>query len=176
MFHAAGPQRSELAPPARSVRKVLRPYGRASSGAGRSMSTVFRHRQTWFITGDTRRTLGRRSSSTLEEKSSSPCEAGNREGAGYDRQWMDHGAANSAQSSHIAPVAQWIEQRFPKPRALVRFRAGALRRHGSDAVCACWTSAGGTETATQATGSCLSGSASPMSARASPANREGSAF
>src|SRR5205814_1774754 len=23
------------------------------------------------------------------------------------------------------PVAQWIEQRFPKPRALVRFRAGA---------------------------------------------------
>src|SRR6266545_8292153 len=26
-----------------------------------------------------------------------------------------------------APVAQWIEQRFPKPRALVRFRAGALR-------------------------------------------------
>src|SRR5437773_10244095 len=24
-----------------------------------------------------------------------------------------------------APVAQWIEQRFPKPRALVRFRAGA---------------------------------------------------
>ena len=50
------PQRSELAPPATSVRKVLRPYGRASSGAGRSMSTVFRHRQTWFITRDTRRT------------------------------------------------------------------------------------------------------------------------
>ena len=25
-----------------------------------------------------------------------------------------------------APVAQWIEQRFPKPRALVRFRPGAL--------------------------------------------------
>ena len=24
-----------------------------------------------------------------------------------------------------APVAQWIEQRFPKPRALVRFRPGA---------------------------------------------------
>jgi len=27
-----------------------------------------------------------------------------------------------------APVAQWIEQRFPKPRALVRFRPGALLR------------------------------------------------
>src|SRR5438876_2533579 len=52
MFHAAGPQRSELAPPATSVRKVLRPYGRASSGAGRSMSIVFRHRQTLFVTGD----------------------------------------------------------------------------------------------------------------------------
>jgi hypothetical protein len=26
----------------------------------------------------------------------------------------------------VAPVAQWIEQRFPKPRALVRFRPGAL--------------------------------------------------
>jgi hypothetical protein len=25
-----------------------------------------------------------------------------------------------------APVAQWIEQRFPKPRALVRLRPGAL--------------------------------------------------
>ena len=25
----------------------------------------------------------------------------------------------------LAPVAQWIEQRFPKPRALVRFRSGA---------------------------------------------------
>ncbi len=25
-----------------------------------------------------------------------------------------------------APVAQWIEQRFPKPRALVQFRPGAL--------------------------------------------------
>jgi hypothetical protein len=55
-------------------------------------------------------------------------------------------------------------------------RPGALRRHGSDAVCACSTSAGGTETATQATGSCLSGSGSPISARASPANRERSAF
>ncbi len=31
-----------------------------------------------------------------------------------------------AQPSHKAPVAQWIEQRFPKPRALVRFRPGAL--------------------------------------------------
>ena len=28
-----------------------------------------------------------------------------------------------------APVAQWIEQRFPKPRALVRFRPGALLNH-----------------------------------------------
>src|SRR2546426_2885428 len=27
-----------------------------------------------------------------------------------------------------APVAQWIEQRFPKPRALVRFRPGASLR------------------------------------------------
>ena len=27
-----------------------------------------------------------------------------------------------------APVAQWIEQRFPKPRALVRFRPGASAR------------------------------------------------
>ena len=27
-----------------------------------------------------------------------------------------------------APVAQWIEQWFPKPRALVRFRSGASRR------------------------------------------------
>jgi hypothetical protein len=26
-----------------------------------------------------------------------------------------------------APEAQWIEQRFPKPRALVRFRSGALK-------------------------------------------------
>src|SRR5439155_18993348 len=26
----------------------------------------------------------------------------------------------------VAPVAQWIEQRFPKPRALVRFRPGAF--------------------------------------------------
>src|SRR6266849_6393563 len=27
-----------------------------------------------------------------------------------------------------APVAQWIEQRFPKPRAQVRFLSGALLR------------------------------------------------
>src|SRR5213078_4839652 len=33
-------------------------------------------------------------------------------------------------SGRPAPVAQWIEQRFPKPRALVRFRPGALRRLG----------------------------------------------
>jgi hypothetical protein len=29
-------------------------------------------------------------------------------------------------SSGLAPVAQWIEQRFPKPRAQVRFLPGAL--------------------------------------------------
>jgi hypothetical protein len=29
-----------------------------------------------------------------------------------------------------APVAQWIEQRFPKPRALVRFRPGASHCSG----------------------------------------------
>ena len=29
------------------------------------------------------------------------------------------------QTPHIAPVAQWIEQRFPKPRAQVRFLSGA---------------------------------------------------
>ena len=32
---------------------------------------------------------------------------------------------NAALPSARAPVAQWIEQRFPKPRALVRFRPGA---------------------------------------------------
>ena len=64
----------------------------------------------------------------LEEKSSLPCEPGDRESAGYDRQWIEHGAADSAQQSHNAPVAQWIEQRFPKPRALVRFRSGASAR------------------------------------------------
>jgi hypothetical protein len=31
-----------------------------------------------------------------------------------------------------APVAQWIEQRFPKPRALVRFRPGALFDRASE--------------------------------------------
>ena len=31
----------------------------------------------------------------------------------------------SLQIGDLAPVAQWIEQRFPKPRALVRFRPGA---------------------------------------------------
>ena len=31
----------------------------------------------------------------------------------------------AALPSGRAPVAQWIEQRFPKPRALVRFRPGA---------------------------------------------------
>jgi hypothetical protein len=32
-----------------------------------------------------------------------------------------------AQPSDKAPVAQWIEQRFPKPRAQVRFLPGAFR-------------------------------------------------
>src|SRR5439155_3174590 len=43
-------------------------------------------------------------------------ERGDRESAGYDRQRIDHGAADSAQSSHIAPVARWIEERSPKAR------------------------------------------------------------
>ena len=34
---------------------------------------------------------------------------------------------NRPDQAENAPVAQWIEQRFPKPRALVRFRPGALR-------------------------------------------------
>ena len=34
-------------------------------------------------------------------------------------------AENYLQNKDFAPVAQWIEQRFPKPRALVRFRPGA---------------------------------------------------
>src|SRR5439155_24162743 len=34
----------------------------------------------------------------------------------------------SCKTGETAPVAQWIEQRFPKPRALVRFRPGALTR------------------------------------------------
>src|SRR5207253_3218089 len=40
------------------------------------------------------------------------------------RLWNRLAALRSAE----APVAQWIEQRFPKPRALVRFRPGALAR------------------------------------------------
>src|SRR3954447_4510993 len=32
----------------------------------------------------------------------------------------------------LAPVAQWIEQRFPKPRAQVRFLSGALLRLDTD--------------------------------------------
>ena len=35
-------------------------------------------------------------------------------------------ARNRLNQAGNAPVAQWIEQRFPKPRALVRFRPGAL--------------------------------------------------
>src|SRR5438067_9319952 len=43
-----------------------------------------------------------------------------------------------------APVAQWIEQRFPKPRALVRFRPGASRC--SSGICAmCRTYVGAVE-------------------------------
>jgi hypothetical protein len=34
-------------------------------------------------------------------------------------------AADPGYPQRRAPVAQWIEQRFPKPRALVRFRPGA---------------------------------------------------
>src|SRR5207245_2738161 len=40
---------------------------------------------------------------------------------------LDLGAPALALPSCQAPVAQWIEQRFPKPRALVRFRPGASR-------------------------------------------------
>jgi hypothetical protein len=46
--------------------------------------------------------------------------------------YKDAGSLDSAEPSSAytgavrsAPVAQWIEQRFPKPRALVRFRSGA---------------------------------------------------
>jgi hypothetical protein len=35
-------------------------------------------------------------------------------------------SVNRLEQAENAPVAQWIEQRFPKPRALVRFRPGAL--------------------------------------------------
>jgi hypothetical protein len=41
------------------------------------------------------------------------------------------------------PVAQWIEQRFPKPRALVRFRSGVLPQPASEAGLAeCSTDSG----------------------------------
>src|SRR3982751_3861050 len=39
------------------------------------------------------------------------------------------GASSVSEGPHagfLAPVAQWIEQRFPKPRAQVRFLSGAL--------------------------------------------------
>ena len=53
-----------------------------------------------------------------------------------NRDWFRHRAelylaagvrASTALRLPAAPVAQWIEQRFPKPRALVRFRPGAPR-------------------------------------------------
>jgi hypothetical protein len=34
---------------------------------------------------------------------------------------------NRLKQAKNAPVAQWIEQRFPKPRAQVRFLPGAFR-------------------------------------------------
>jgi hypothetical protein len=37
-------------------------------------------------------------------------------------------AAKRLEKAKNAPVAQWIEQRFPKPRAQVRFLPGASRR------------------------------------------------
>ena len=40
-------------------------------------------------------------------------------------QWIDQPSAETAWLSHPPPVAQWIEQRFPKPRAQVRFLSGA---------------------------------------------------
>src|SRR5665213_1191243 len=39
-----------------------------------------------------------------------------------------------AANCRCAPVAQWIEQRFPKPRAQVRFLSGALRLRLSGAT------------------------------------------
>src|SRR3982751_3213749 len=39
------------------------------------------------------------------------------------------GASSVSEGPHagfLAPVAQWIEQRFPKPRAQVRFLSGAF--------------------------------------------------
>ena len=47
--------------------------------------------------------------------------------------------AKMAQPSQNAPVAQWIEQRFPKPRAQVRFLPGAsiqaISDHSELAMC-----------------------------------------
>ena len=55
--------------------------------------------------------------------------------------WIESQAGRSAEipaNRPFAPVAQWIEQRFPKPRALVRFRPGAFgsteRNRGAIAV------------------------------------------
>ena len=45
----------------------------------------------------------------------------------------------SCKAGQNAPVAQWIEQRFPKPRAQVRFLSGAfhcrIRVSGTHAIC-----------------------------------------
>jgi hypothetical protein len=43
-------------------------------------------------------------------------------------------ARNRLNQAEKAPVAQWIEQRFPKPRALVRFRPGATLAHKPKAL------------------------------------------
>ncbi len=40
----------------------------------------------------------------------------------------EHSAMPAVYLSEFAPVAQWIEQRFPKPCAEVRFFSGALGR------------------------------------------------
>ncbi len=51
-------------------------------------------------------------------------------------QWIEHKSARTAWLSRFAPVAQWIEQRFPKPRAQVRFLSGASNRVKSSAYAA----------------------------------------
>src|SRR6266487_2643242 len=115
MFHAAGPQRSELAPPATSVRKVLRPYGRASSGAGRSMSTVFRHRQTWFVTGDQATSRKRIIRATAEEGelyegdrlpevrlTRRPRAKGDRDAGGQGRSGARQSSSSFSQSARLA--------------------------------------------------------------------------
>ena len=50
-------------------------------------------------------------------------------------QWVEcsdtRSGINTCKSAISAPVAQWIEQRFPKPRAQVRFLPGALSRRAA---------------------------------------------